>query len=81
MKSIFRILLIFSLVRVFILILFIFSYAKSQKAPVVYKTQTAFITNIARKTVATGNIIPRKEVFIKPQVSGIIECYMLLQAK
>jgi HlyD family secretion protein len=30
-------------------------------------------TNIVKKTVATGSVVPRKEVNIKPQVSGIIE--------
>jgi HlyD family secretion protein len=29
-------------------------------------------TNIIKKTVATGKIVPRKEIEIKPQVSGII---------
>ena len=72
MKSILRIVLVLALVGGFIYLIY-FLYAKSQKPPVVYKTQTALVTNIARKTVATGSIIPRKEVFIKPQVSGIIE--------
>ena len=31
------------------------------------------IDNIAKKTVATGTIKPRKEVNIKPQVSGIVD--------
>ncbi len=31
------------------------------------------ITNIIKKTVATGSVEPRKEIEIKPQVSGIIE--------
>ena len=72
MKTVFRLLLIVALTGGFIYLIY-FLYAKSQKAPVVYKTQTASISNIARKTVATGSIIPRKEVFIKPQVSGIVE--------
>ena len=33
----------------------------------------ATIDNIIKKTVATGSIKPRKEVSIKPQVSGIID--------
>lgn len=32
-----------------------------------------FISDIYKKTVATGSIKPRKEVHIKPQVSGIVE--------
>jgi HlyD family secretion protein len=31
------------------------------------------MTNIIKKTVATGSVIPRKEIEIKPQVSGIVE--------
>jgi HlyD family secretion protein len=48
-------------------------YKKSKTDPVVYKTETPFVTNIVKKTVATGSIVPRREVAIKPQVSGIIE--------
>ena len=32
-----------------------------------------FYTDIVNKAVATGSIIPRKEIEIKPQVSGVIE--------
>ncbi|MDP6909041.1 MAG: biotin/lipoyl-binding protein, partial [Flavobacteriales bacterium] len=48
-------------------------YSKSQEAPVVFETSKAFTTDIIKKTVATGTIIPKKEVAIKPRVSGIIE--------
>lgn len=48
-------------------------YAKSQEPPVVFETAKAFRTNIIKKTVATGTISPKKEVAIKPRVSGIIE--------
>lgn len=52
---------------------FYYLYAKSQKPKEVFKTQTSIVTNILKKTVATGSVTPRKEIFIKPQVSGIIE--------
>lgn len=52
---------------------FYFLYKKSQKAPVVFTTLSAFDTTIVKKTVATGSIVPRKEVNMKSQVSGIIE--------
>lgn len=48
-------------------------YDKSQEPPVVYETAKAFTSDIIRKTVATGTIAPKKEVAIKPRVSGIIE--------
>jgi HlyD family secretion protein len=51
----------------------IFLYQKSQKKPVFYKTANPFKTDIIKKTVAIGAILPRKEIEIKPQVSGIIE--------
>lgn len=48
-------------------------YAKQQKDPVVYKTETPFKADIVKKTVATGSIEPRREVLVKSQVSGIVE--------
>ena len=50
-----------------------FLYAKSAQPPVVYQTISPFDTTIVKKTVATGSVIPRKEVNMKSQVSGIIE--------
>lgn len=47
-------------------------YSKSEEAPTVYETETPSISTIIRKTVATGSVVPRKEVEIKPQVSGIV---------
>ncbi|MEO1436879.1 MAG: HlyD family efflux transporter periplasmic adaptor subunit [Bacteroidota bacterium] len=35
-------------------------------------SETPFRTDIIKKTVATGSIVPRKEIQIKPAVSGII---------
>ncbi|WP_242929534.1 efflux RND transporter periplasmic adaptor subunit [Pontibacter vulgaris] len=48
-------------------------YKKSNTDPVVYKTEAPITTDIVKKTVATGSIVPRKEVQVKSQVSGIIE--------
>ncbi len=47
-------------------------YNQSKKDPVIYETETAEVTNIIKKTVATGSVVPRKEIEIKPQESGII---------
>ena len=62
---------------IIILVVFIgtilFLYTKSKAKPVVFQTATPFMTNIVKKTVATGSVIPRKEIEIKPQVSGIVE--------
>jgi HlyD family secretion protein len=48
-------------------------YQKSKAKPVVYQTKTPFTETIIKKTVATGSVVPRREIAIKPQVSGIIE--------
>lgn len=50
-----------------------FLYQKDQEAPEVYKTSQPFTTDIVVKTVANGSIEPRREVALKPQISGIID--------
>lgn len=50
-----------------------FLYQKSQVEPVVYQTDNPVIMDIVKKTTATGSIVPRKEIEIKPIVSGIID--------
>jgi HlyD family secretion protein len=48
-------------------------YQQSNKDPVVHEFAKPEILDILKKTVATGSIKPRKEVQIKPQVSGIVD--------
>ena len=48
-------------------------YSKDKTNPVLFQTETASIKTIVKKTVATGNIVPKEEVFIKPNISGIIQ--------
>lgn len=50
-----------------------FLYQKSVERPVVFQTATPVVTDIVKKAVATGTIVPRKEIEIKPQLSGVIE--------
>lgn len=50
-----------------------FFIKSNSKSAVVYEVQNPFITNIEKKTVATGKLIPEDEIEIKPQISGIIE--------
>ncbi|MCF6360684.1 MAG: efflux RND transporter periplasmic adaptor subunit [Cyclobacteriaceae bacterium] len=52
-------------------------YQKSEEPPVIYETNSPFKTDIERKTVATGSIVPRKEIEVKSQVSGVIETLYL----
>lgn len=51
----------------------VFFIKSNSKSAITYKTQKPFISNIEKKTVATGKVIPEDEVEIKPQISGIIE--------
>ena len=71
MKKFFRILLYVIIGVVFIGTIG-FLYQKSQPQEKIYEIEKPFITDIENKTVATGTIIPRKEVEIKPRVSGIV---------
>ena len=71
MKKIIRYLLLFTVIfsGLFSIAYFIKSNSKGN---ITYETKTPFITNIERKTVATGKVIPEDEVEIKPQVQGIL---------
>lgn len=47
--------------------------SKNSKDPVKYESYKPELKDILRKAVATGSIKPRKEIMIKPQVSGVVE--------
>lgn len=46
---------------------------QNKKDPVVYESVKPKVEDIIKKAVASGSIKPRKEVNIKPQVSGVID--------
>ena len=48
-------------------------YSKNIQDPVVYETQSPVLGTVVKKTVATGSIVPKEEVLIKPNISGIID--------
>jgi len=48
-------------------------YQKNAQDPTMYSTDTPEIKTIIKRTVATGSILPRDEVLIKPNISGIVE--------
>ena len=52
---------------------FYYLYAKSEEPPVVFSTETPEVATIIHKTVATGSVVPRQEVEIKPRISGILD--------
>ena len=72
MKKFFKILGIVIIIGIFGYTIY-FLYEKSQTEPVVYETTSATVTNIIKKTTATGSVVPRKEIEIKPVVSGILD--------
>ena len=51
---------------------FFFLYKKSQAQPVVFQTESAEVTDITKKTVATGSVVPRRVVDVKPKVTGVL---------
>ena len=51
---------------------FVFLYQKSLPQEVQYSEYTPKVEDILKTTVITGKIEPRNEVYIKPQISGII---------
>jgi len=55
----------------------LFFIKSNSKSAITYETQQPFITDIEKKTVATGKVIPQDEVEIKPQISGIIDKILL----
>jgi HlyD family secretion protein len=55
-----------------VLVAFLYLYKKSQVKPVVFQTETAEVADIVKKTVATGSIVPRREVEVKPKVTGVL---------
>lgn len=51
----------------------IYFYKQSKKDPTVYELEKPVIMDVVKKAVATGAIKPRKEINIKPQVSGVVD--------
>ncbi len=51
---------------------FVFLWQKSQPKEVKYSEFTPTMDSIQKTTIITGKIEPRNEVYVKPQISGII---------
>ncbi len=51
----------------------VFLYRKSHQSTVVYQFDTPARMTIVKKTVAIGKIIPRREIEVKSQVSGVVD--------
>ena len=50
-----------------------FFISTNNQDPVQYESENPIKTNIEKKTVATGKVVPEDQVEIKPQISGIIQ--------
>ncbi|GAA0735271.1 efflux RND transporter periplasmic adaptor subunit [Gaetbulibacter jejuensis] len=48
-------------------------WQKNSENPITYTTELPSEETIVVKTVATGSIVPKEEVLIKPNISGVIE--------
>lgn len=72
MKRTKTIILLLLIVTVFVVAL-VYLWKKNQEDPVKYSTETASTQTITVKTVATGSIVPKEEVLIKPNISGVVE--------
>ena len=72
MKKVFKYILI-AAILFGVLYATVFFIKSNSKPSIQYDTQTAIITSIEMKSVATGKVIPEDEVEIKPQISGIIQ--------
>jgi HlyD family secretion protein len=55
-----------------------FLWAKSRPKPVELQTESPVVTDIVKKVVASGTIEPRKEIEIKPRISGILRSLKVL---
>ena len=51
----------------------VFLYNKSNQAPAVYQVDSPARMTIVKKTVAIGKVVPRREIEVKAQVSGVVE--------
>ena len=72
MKKTTTIITLVAIVLLFTISMFWF-YSKNQEDPIVYATENPSVETIIKKTVATGSIVPKEEVLIKPNISGIID--------
>jgi HlyD family secretion protein len=51
----------------------VFLYRKSHQPPVAFQLDSPARITIIKKTVAVGKVIPRREIEVKAQVSGVVE--------
>jgi len=72
MKKIIKWILLAAIAVLFIGTL-VFLYNKSQEKPQVFQVDAPVRMTVVKKTVATGKVIPRREIEVKSQVSGVVD--------
>jgi HlyD family secretion protein len=72
MKKIIKWILLAAIAVLFIGTL-VFLYDKSQEKPQVFQVDAPVRMTVIKKTVATGKVIPRREIEVKSQVSGVVD--------
>lgn len=65
--------LVLGVVAVLFIGTLVFLYRKSQEKPQVFQVDAPARMTIVKKTVATGKVIPRREIEVKSQVSGVVD--------
>lgn len=68
----YRKLIIAAIIALIFIGTFVFLWQKSQPKEIVYSEFTPKLDSIQKTTIITGKIEPRNEVYVKPQISGII---------
>ena len=83
MKTVLKWILIavFLLIALAILASFAYLYKKSQAKAVVWQTEQPEVTDITKKTVATGNVVPRQSVDVKPKITGVVSALFVEPGK
>ncbi|MCL2413442.1 MAG: efflux RND transporter periplasmic adaptor subunit, partial [Bacteroidales bacterium] len=71
MKKFFKYFLL-AVVGFIVIYTFYFLWSKSRPQEIVYELIEMEPHTITQRTVATGTIMPRNEILIKPQINGII---------
>ncbi|MGJ8548807.1 efflux RND transporter periplasmic adaptor subunit [Winogradskyella wichelsiae] len=72
MKRTKTVIILIAIVALFGISLF-YLWQKNQENPITYTLESPTVETIIVKTVATGSIVPKEEVLIKPNISGVIE--------
>ena len=65
--------IIFSVLGLALIAVLVWFGKKNNKSAIEYETEIPFKTDIVRKTVATGTVVPLEEIEIKPRISGIVD--------